>query len=197
MKDKSTTPDQISQHLIAGINLKNETDIEFFGIKKNKTVQFLHAGRVHYFKELPAKYFVLLHKKMNSDKPALRYFSKFDYSLTRKVELYTYFLYGSLDHIPDIISGILQVSENFRDSPRCPSLAFSGKDMTIDGENLTLRELTIIDMSARECTDFEIACELNISPSTLDWHKRNLFIKTKTQTKLGVVMKAFMNHIIH
>ncbi len=197
MKDKSTTPDHISQQLIAGINLKNETDIEFFGIKKNKTVQFLQAGRVHYFRELPAKYFVLLHKKMNSDKPALQYFSKFDYSLTRKVELYTYFLYGYLDHTPDIISGMLQVSENFRDSPHCPSLAFSGKDMTIDGVSLTLRELTIIDMSARECTDYEIACELNITNSTLDWHKRNLFIKTKTQTKLGVVMKAFMNHIIH
>ena len=197
MKHKSTTQDHISQQLIAGINLKNETDIEFFGIKTGKTVQFLQAGRVHYFSELPVKAFVLLLNKMNSDKPALRYFSKFDCSTKRKVELYTYFLYGSLDHTPDILSGMLQPSENFRDSPHCPSLAFSGKDMTIDGESLTLRELTIIDMSARECTDYEIACELNITNSTLDWHKRNLFIKTKTQTKLGVVMKAFMNHIIH
>ena len=69
--------------------------------------------------------------------------------------------------------------------------------MTIDGVRLTLRELTIIDMSARECCDKEIAQTLHITQSTLDWHKRNLFIKTNTQTKLGVVMKAFINQIIH
>lgn len=202
MQDKSTTSNQIPQQLVAGMNLKNDTDIEFFGIKKNKTVQFLRGGHVYYFGQLPPKYYVLLLNKMYADKPALAYFKKLEdeagvkLSTTRKVELYTYYLYGSLDHKADIQNGILQPSENFRDKLDCPSLSFSGKDITIDGQRLTLRDLTIIDMSARECTDFEIAEKLNIAMPTLDFHKKKLFIKTGTHCKLGLVSKSYKNQIL-
>jgi len=197
MKNKSTTPAQAPQELIAGMNLKNTTDVEFFGIKKNKTVQFLQGGHVHPFDVLSPRYYALLVTAFYKDQPAVAYFKQFDLPLKRKVELYTYYLFGSLDHKPDIINGVLQASENFRDSSECPSLSFSGKDITIDGVILTLRDLTIIDMSARECTDYEIAEALHICLPTLDFHKKNLFIKTGTQTKLGFVMKAFTNQIIH
>lgn len=196
MHDKCTTTGVIPQQLAAGMNLRNPDDIEFFGIRKNKTVQYLQAGQVHYFEEISPRFYILLLNKLNSDKPALAYFKNFDIPTKRKVELYTYFIYGSLDHKPDIIDGKLQSSENFRDTFFCPSLQFSHKDITIDGVRLSLRDLTIIDMSARECTDTEIAAKLNICEATLNFHKKKLFIKTKTQTKLGVVMKAFKEKII-
>lgn len=202
MQDKSTISNNIPQHVMAGMNLKNDTDIEFFGIKKNKTVQFLRGGHVYYFSQLPPKYYVLLLNKMYTDKPAIEYFKNLEaetgvkLTTTRKVELYTYYLYGSLDHKPDIVAGILQHSENFRDQLDCPSLSFSGKDITIDDQRLTLRDLKIIDMSARECTNYEIAMELGIAESSLDSYVRKLFKRTNTKCKLGLVSKSYKNQIL-
>ena len=196
MQDKSTTSGQLPQQLVAGLNLQNPDDVEFFAIKKSKTVQFLQAGQVHYFGQLAPKYYALLQNKYYKDQPAIQYFRKYEINHARKVELYTYFLYGSLDHKPDIVAGVLQPSENFRDTPFCPSLLFSGKDITIDGQRLTLRDLTIIDMSARECIDEEIAQALGICLATLGFHKRQLFIKTGTHSKLGLVSKSFQNQIL-
>ena len=196
MQDKSTTSAQIPQHIVAGMNPQNDSDIEFFGIRKNKTVQFLRGGHVYYFNQLPAKYYVLLLKKMYKDLPAIEFFSQFPISTTRKVELYTYYLYGSMDHRPDIVNGFLQPSENFRDTLDCPSLSFNGKDITIDGQRLTLRDLKIIDMSARECTDYEIAAELKIALPSLDSYKRKLFFKTDTRCKIGLVSKSYKNQIL-
>lgn len=196
MQNKSTTSNVMPQYLAAGLNQENHTDIEFFGIKKNKSVKFLMGGQVYNFGQLPPEYYVLLLNKMYKDRPAVEFLKQFPIPTTRKVELYTYYLYGSLDHRPDIVDGILQGSENFRDNKNCPSLHFAEKDMTIDGQRLTLRDLTIIDMSARECTDYEIASTLGICVATLDFHKRNLFIKTNTQTKLGLVAKSYQNQIL-
>ena len=203
MHNKSmTSADYRQQNIVAGLNLRNPDDVEFFGILKNRTTQFLQAGKVHYFKQLAPKYYVLLLNKMYADRPAIDYFRELELrtgikiSTTRKVELYTYYLYGSLDHKPDIVDGILQPSENFREQLDCPSLSFSGKDMTIDGQRLTLRDLKIIDMSARACTNFEIAMELGIAESSLDTYVRKLFKRTNTNCKLGLVSQSYKNQIL-
>lgn len=197
MQIKSTNSALIPQQVIAGINPRNSEDVEFFGIIKTQTVFYFQTAKLHSFEELSPKNYALVMNAFYADQPAVDYFKQFNLPLKRKVELYVYYMYGSLDHTPDIKDGKLQPSENFRESEFCPSLQFAGKNFTIDGVSLSLRELTIIDMSARECTDYEIACALHICQSTLDWHKRNLFTKTNTQTKLGVVMKAYSNQIIH
>ena len=202
MQSKTTTTNQIPQHLIAGINLKNSTDVELFGIKKNMTVQFFQSGQVHYFQDLKPNYFIMLLNRFNSDMPAKEYFRKQEevngekMSLKRKVEIYAYFLFGALDHKPDFKNGVLQGCENFRDSDNCPSLNFAWKNITMDGASLTKRDLTIIDMSARGCTDFEIADTLNIAIKTLDSHKAKLFVKTNTKCKLDLVCKSFHQQVI-
>lgn len=202
MQSKLTQNLSIDATIIAGMSLSNQNDIEFFGIRLDKSVRFLQAGSVHMFKELPRKYFALLYNKYYEDEPAKAYFKKMEEEsgsqipIVKKVELYTYFLFGDLDHTPDIKDGILQRCENFRDTHECPSLKFSGKDIHIDGIKLTPRDLMIIDMSARECVDLEIAMELNISIQTLDYHKTRLFKKTGTQSKLGLVSKSFKNKVI-
>src|SRR5690554_2261961 len=151
MQIKSTDFPDYPQHPLAGIT-RNEEDIEFFGIKKNQTVQFLQGGQVYHFDDLAPKYFVLLLNKLNSDKGALEFFHGKGYTTKRKVELYTYLLYGSLDHTPDIKDGVLQPCENFRHVQNCPSLRFDEKKIKLAGEELTIRDLTIIDMSAQEYT---------------------------------------------
>ena len=196
MLNKFTTSGEIPQHLIAGINLENANDIELFGIKKNQTVQFLQAGHVHYFEELAPKFYIQLLNKFNSDKPALEYFKSFPIPTKRKLEIYTYYCYGSLDHKPDFFNGVLQDSENFRECQNCPSLQFSGKDITIDGVALSLRDLTIIDMAAKEILDVVIADAIGVSESHLGYLKKQLFLKTKTETKLGLVMKSAKENIL-
>ena len=196
MHNKTNQPAQIPQALIAGMDLTNPNDVEFFGIKKNKTVQFLQAGHVHYFLDLAPKFYVLLFNKLYSDKAALQYFSEFDIPMKRKVELYTYYLFGSLDHTLDIIDGVLQDCENFRDTTFCPSLAFDHKDVKLNGAPLKRRDLIIIEMSAKGYTDEAIAQELNIKIPTLDCHKKALFVKTDTACKLDLVSQSFKQYII-
>lgn len=196
MQSKITTNKAIPQQLIAGIDVNNDTDIEFIGIRKNRTVQFLLAGTVYTFCELENKYYQMLLDKFLSDAPAVEYFSQSELPEKRKVEIYTYALYGDLDHRPDIKNGVLQPSENFRDSEDCFSIGFSNKTFTLNGETLNERDLIIIDMSARECTDYAIADRLNIALQTLDSYKTKIFRKVGCQSKLGLVSQSYREHLI-
>ncbi len=203
MQNKSSVNINLPQQVIAGMNLDNPKDVEFFGIRKSKTVMFLQAGKVHLFEELQKDYYILLLNKFNKDLPARTYFKKreqelgFKATLNRKVEVYTYYCYGALDHTPDIKNGVLQPAENFRDTLFCPSLQFSGKDITIDGAVLTQRDLTIIDMSARGCLDIEIAAAVGMATSSLDTYKREkLFKKTNTRSKIELINKSYQYQIL-
>ena len=196
MQRKTNQTSQPSQELIAGMDLRNHNDIEFFGIKKNKTVQFLQGGHVHYFGELPPKFFVLLQNRYNQDRGAREYFEGLDISPVRKIELYTYYLFGDLDHRPDIVNGELRECENFRDTFDCPSLSFDFKSIKLNGAKLNKRDLLIIELSAQGCTDEAIAQELHIKLPTLDCHKKTLFTKTGTDCKLDLVSKSYKQRVI-
>lgn len=184
-------------HLIAGMDLKNSEDLEFYGNRKDKTVIVLQAGHAKPFAQLDRKYYQMIKEALRNDEGAQQYFSSCDYSEERQVELYTYFMWGDLDHTPDISGGTLQPSENFRDSLECPSMDFTNKHFTIDDQELSKRDMIIIDMSARECTDFEIADRLNIAIKTLDSHKTKLLKKLGCGSKLGMVSKSYRQHLIH
>ena len=196
MQNKTNQSTEAPQELIAGMDLRNANDIEFFGIKKNKTVQFLQGGRVHYFSELPMPMYFLLQDRFNRDKGAREYFESFDVPMVRKVEIYTYYMYGDLDHRPDIVNGQLRECENFRDSYECPSLSFDFKSVKLNGAVLNKRELGIIEMSALGWTDEAIAQELGIKLPTLDCHKKTLFNKTGTTCKLDLVSKSYKQRVI-
>jgi len=194
MQNKSTIKFDFRQNLIAGIN-QNSEGIEFFGIRKTQTVKWLYKGVAYSFNELPARYFALLCNAFYKDCAAVSFFRTLNISEKRKIELFTYYCYGDLDHTPDIIDGKLQPAENFRDSLDCPSLQFESKEITIDGKVLLPRELTIIDMIAKDALDFEIAEALHISLSTLGFHKKKLFKKTNTHTRTSLLQKAMREKI--
>ena len=112
------------------------------------------------------------------------------------VHLYTYYMYGDLDNTPDVINGVPQPSENFRDTKDCISLDFKNKNIDFEGQLLTKRDIFIIDKISEGIVDKAIADELNISMSTLDFHKKQLFSKLKASSKPQAVSQAFKTHIL-
>ena len=60
---------------------------------------------------------------------------------------------------------------------------------------LTDREVEIIDLIVKELTTTEIADKLFISPRTVDSHRKNIMIKTKSKTLVGLIKYAFRNNL--
>ncbi len=164
-----------------------DDDIEFVGVRDTMEVLWLRYGATHYFKDLPDNIYRQLEQKYLSDQPAVQYISGLSDDLRRQVELYTFFLYGDVDHIPDWSSGKLGETENFRISPECPSVDFANKHFTLRGNPVTPRELRIIDLFRREYTDSAIAEELGIHIQTFYYHKKKLFKKAGVQTRAGLI----------
>jgi len=194
MNPQDTTP-SIKSQLPAGI-MPSDATIEFFGIRKNMTVMYLHSGMAHTWKQLPKAFYNIMLNAYQQDNGGQTFLKNYGVSLNRQVELYTYFCYGTLDHQPDILKGILQPPENFRHNGNCPSITFDRKSFTINRAPLTERDLLIIDLIAKDTPDKVIAGLLCIELSTYNYHKANLFKKTKTQSRVGLCMEAVKNHLI-
>ena len=193
--ETTTTPKFKPQSLPAGI--KRNDNIEFFGDRESKTVQWIQNGQTKTFKDLPPQIFALLSNAYNRDSAAWKILSKTGAPYGRQVELYTYYVWGSLDPAPDVVNGDLQQGENYRHDSNCISLNFDFKEITLSGASLNSRDLKIIDLIANDTPDKAIAEALGISIPTLGFHKKNLFRKTKSQTKTGLLAKAFRAQIIH
>lgn len=180
---------------VAGL-LPSDSDVEFAGIKSNKTVIWLQNGCSHYFTDLPLAYFNLLKKEYLKDHKAQRFLKQVAPELLRQVELFTYYNWGAADSTPDIKNGQLMPCENFRDNPNCPSLLWESKYINIGNHILTPRQLVIIDLMAKDLPDKGIAATLGISPKTLDNHKQKLFKDLEVNTKLAVITKAFQYKVV-
>lgn len=184
-----TYPEQI-----AGL-MPNDSNIEFGGRKNTMETYWIQNGKNHQWNELPRWAYKICEKYFLTDKKAVSYFNDFDVSLNRKVEMYIYHLYGDLDYTADILSGKIQASENFRHTSDCCSINWDHKRITIDGVPLTKRDLKIIDLTKEGFPDKAIANELGITQSTLDFHKRNLFEKTRVYCKTELIIKAITQHV--
>ena len=196
MNHKSTPFAAPAQHLIAGLNT-NSTDIEFYGWE-GRTVKFFRAGKNYNFEDLPPQLYKDLLNAYNNDPAAKKALSiitdstgrKIIPSLERKVELYTYYMYGGLDGKPDIKDGKLQPSENFRETKDCISLNWESKWVRLNGVKLTPREIVMVDLFTQDEKDEVVALELGITPSTLSFHKKNLFEKVGVQSKNALTTMA-------
>ena len=60
----------------------------------------------------------------------------------------------------------------------------------------TEREMDIVRLTLKEYSGTQIAYELNISPKTVEKHKRNLMEKTGSKNFIGVIMCALVNEFI-
>ncbi len=61
---------------------------------------------------------------------------------------------------------------------------------------LSPRELEVLNLVAREYSNEQIAEQLFISERTVEAHRRNIFIKTKTKTIVGLMKYALTNGLI-
>lgn len=195
MYSKSTSNVFMTKRLPASL-VPGDHSIEFFGILKNRTVRYTCNGNNHPFIHLPKAYKFQLMQVMINDAGFNAWAAPFNFSPERKLEVFTYFNYGSFDGSPDILNGKLQPCENFRESADCPSLQFDSKEFTMGGAVLNLRDLTIIDMVVRNEPDKVIADALGIARVTLDQYKAKLFRKTGTCTKVDLAVMAFKDQLV-
>ena len=187
------------QLFAAGLAL-NDNNIEFIGNKADQTVVWIRNGSANAFKNLPGHIFKKLKEAYEADLEASKIFSIFFPNIidtTRKVELYTYYVYGDLNNTPDVIDGELQPSENFREKDDCISLNFTNKCIDFKGTPLHLRYIKMIDAWSKGRLDKNIATDiLDVSHSTYDFHKSKLFKILEVQSKPEAVAVAYKHHIL-
>lgn len=190
----------VSQQIIAGI-LKNDANIEFFGIKETKTVKWLQHGKTHDFSELSGAAANAVIEAYEADAGAKAYLKSIkdeqgrSLNYARRVELYIYYCYGAINETPDMVDNILQAPENFRHSTEYVRSYFDVKKLQINGKELKLRELQMIDLFAEDHTDYAIAKMLGIALPTLNDQKRVLFKKARVQTKTALMIQAERNQL--
>lgn len=181
---------------IAGI-MPNDPNIEFMAVRMSMQVLWLQNGRANYFSDLPMQYFLLLKAAYLRDHNAQQFLNDVTDEPTRRIELYTYYMYGELNGTPDIIDGQLAASENFRHSINCPSLLWETKTMRIGDHTLTPRQLTIIDLIGKDYPNKTIADKLGIALSTYDFHATNLFNAVGVTNKTALLQKAYQHKILN
>lgn len=191
---KSTNLSAIQQ--IAGA-LPSDNNVEFIGVRNSQEVLWLQNGTHRYFADLPVQHFTLLKKAYLKDHKAVDFLSKVTEDINRQIELYTYYLYGGVDSTPDISNGKLAPSENFRDTPNCPSLLWDSKSINIDTHELTPRQIVIVDLISKDLPNKAIAAALKISHKTLDFHLAKLFRAIGVSTKLALLAMCFQNQVVN
>jgi DNA-binding NarL/FixJ family response regulator len=63
-------------------------------------------------------------------------------------------------------------------------------------KELTRRELQIIQLIAEGFTDREIAVDINISPATVNTHRKNILRKLKLKNTALLIRFAIENNIV-
>ncbi|WP_167617821.1 response regulator transcription factor [Maribellus sediminis] len=72
----------------------------------------------------------------------------------------------------------------------------SHKPLKVRDKTLTDREVSIVKLFSNGLTYKEIGAQLNISPRTVETHKRNILTKLKIHTTADMVKYAYRNNIL-
>jgi DNA-binding CsgD family transcriptional regulator len=188
--DKFTTNSLIHQ-IPAGLMI-GDTSTELFGCRETKQVFALSNGQTIKFEELNPTKRALIFEKLLSDEAAIEDLKNL--SQSEAIERFAFCVYGAADHEPDFdCNGNLKQADNFICSNNCQCLKWQSKNISIDGNKLTPRELEIVTLLASDKPDKQIADELEITESTLNTHKKHLFEKFNVYSKSGLITKAITN----
>lgn len=191
--DKFTTNSLIHQ-IPAGLMI-GDTSTELFGCRETKHVFGLSNGQTIKFEELHPTKRALIFEKLLSDEVAIQDLK--DLPQAEAIEHFAFCVYGAADHEPDFdCNGNLKKADNFICSNNCKCLKWETKNITIEGNKLTPREIEIVTLLASDKPDKQIADELEITESTLNTHKKHLFDKFHVFSKSGLITKAISNKII-
>ena len=191
--DKFTTNSVIHQ-IPAGLMIGDKST-ELFGCRETKRVFAITNGQTLKFEELHPTKRALIFEKLLSDEVAIQDLKHLPQA--QAIERFAFCVYGAADHEPDFDSnGNLKQADNFICSKNCKCLKWKSKNITIDGNKLTPREIEIVMLLASDKPDKQIADELDITESTLNTHKKHLFEKFNVFSKSGLITKAIYNKII-
>jgi len=199
MLDKSTNfvanPQHIIHQLPAGL-IQGDTRTELFGCRKTKRVFVLSNGQTVSFKNLNQPLKALILQKMLADEKAmldLRHLAVDD-----ALENFAFCVFGSADAYADFDEkGNLKEGDNFICGKKnCTCYTWASKKISVDGNELTPREIEIVQLFASDLADKQIADLLHISVSTLNSHKSNIFDKFSVNSKSGLTRKAIEQKIV-
>jgi DNA-binding CsgD family transcriptional regulator len=185
---------QIIHQLPAGL-LIDDKRTELFGCRETKKVYALSEGKTIPFNELNRFKRAMLFEKLLSDEKAFEDLKNL--SQEEAIESFAFCVYGAADHEPDFDEeGNLQSADNFICSDNCKCLKWKSKQIKVDGQKLTLKEIEIVQLLASDMPDKQISHALGICESTLNTHKKNLFVKFGVNSKAGLIIKATQQKII-
>jgi len=188
------TTNQVIHQIPAGL-LIGDNSTELFGDRETKKVFALSNGKTIPFNELNPEKRALIFEKLLSDDAAFEDLK--DLSQNEAIEKFAFCVFGAADHEPDFCAnGELKKADNFICSNNCKCLKWSSKNITVDGNKLTPREIEIVTILASDKPDKQIADDLQITESTLNTHKKHLFEKFNVSSKSGLITKAITNKII-
>lgn len=196
MLDKSTSKNSTDQiHRIpAGIRV-GDTATELFACRESGKVFGISDGRTIAFESICPKKRAMIYEQLLKDDAAMADLR--DLTPELALEQYAFCIYGAADSEPDFAAGgQLGKPDNFICSDHCRCLNWASKQMTINGNALTKRELEVLNHLASDKPDKMVAAELNISENTLDTHKRHLFDKAGVNSKSGLIVKAAKSKVI-
>ncbi|MBB3123766.1 DNA-binding CsgD family transcriptional regulator [Mesoflavibacter sabulilitoris] len=193
MKDKSTTLNRIHQ-LPAGV-MPGDKSTELFGCIQTRKVYILHNGTNKPFNDLPQNIKKQIVDQYLKDDVAQKDLAHL--KTKEALEQFAFCIYGAADSTPDFSeTGEFISDDNFMCSNNCHCLKWKTKNITVDGNILTMRQIQIVQLLATDLPDKIIAHELNITESTLNTHKAKLFEKFNVQSKNGLIRKAINQKII-
>lgn len=198
MFDKSTTIVANTQHRIhrlpAGM-MQGDLSTEIFACRESKSVYALSDGKSIPFNQLNSKFRAQIFEKLLDDPKAIEDLKHL--SAEDATEKFAFCIYGACDSNPDFCAnGILKEADNFICSDSCTCLKWSSKNIKLNGNVLTSKEIQVIQLLATDLSDKMIADRLDITPSTLDTHKAHLFEKAGVHSKNGLIVAAIDQKII-
>jgi len=62
--------------------------------------------------------------------------------------------------------------------------------------NLSVREIQVVELIVKELSNDEIASELKISKRTVESHRKNIFKKTQVKSIVGLVVLAIKHKLV-
>lgn len=188
---------------------KNITDIlgyEPAEFTLNKLVEIIHPDDLPHFINFEATV-TRFWSELPPEK-VMKYKSRYDYRIRKKSGDYIRILQQIVTIQSDADGAVLRtfvVHTDISDLKQSNKMVLSfigleGEPSYIDvkpvqkmlpqQEILTVREKQLLHLLAKNMTSQQIADELNISPSTVSTHRKNILRKTKTRSILELVQKA-------
>jgi DNA-binding CsgD family transcriptional regulator len=185
---------QFIHQLPAGM-LIGDFSTELFGCRESKEVFAISNGTTIPFEKIGSFKMNQILKRLAKDKVASKDLSHL--SNEQAAKKYSFCVFGGADSNPDFCkSGELKESDNFLCSNNCKCLKWESKNITINGNSLTPRQIEIVQLLASDFADKQIADKLNITTSTLDSHKSKIFELADVCSKNGLIIKAIEEKIV-